>query len=144
MSNRATITKYSYHGPFGEVSHSGRDYFAWQDGHLIGTYQTFEKAMEQPRVERKTKDKTSRLKSPSGISMLDGPVRLDGNAGQMRRAIFAESSLAMSIPRSVSRIESEISPRSFSRLSERLSDVRAAFALSGPAVALSITSHLCP
>ena len=22
------------------------DYFAWQDGHLIGTYQTFEKAME--------------------------------------------------------------------------------------------------
>jgi hypothetical protein len=58
--------------------------------------------------------------------------------------IFAESSFAMSIPRTVNRIESEISPRSFSRLSERLSDVRAAFAFSGPAVALSITSHLCP
>jgi hypothetical protein len=59
-------------------------------------------------------------------------------AVQSRRTIFAESSLAMSIPRSVSRIESEISPRSFSRLSERLSDVRAAFALSGPAVATNV------
>ena len=46
MSNRAAITQYSYRGPFGEVSHSGRNFFAWQDGHLIGTYQTFEKAME--------------------------------------------------------------------------------------------------
>jgi hypothetical protein len=62
----------------------------------------------------------------------------------VRRALFAESILAMLIPRSVNRIESEISPRSFSRLSERLSDVRAAFAFSGPAIALSITSHLCP
>jgi hypothetical protein len=72
------------------------------------------------------------------------PPLLMHRTSQIRRTIFAESSFAMSIPRSVNRIESEISPRSFSRLSERLSDVRAAFAFSGPAVALSITSHLCP
>jgi len=57
MSNRATITKYSYHGPFGEVSHSGRDYFAWQDGHLIGTYRTFEKAMEHLAWKERLKTK---------------------------------------------------------------------------------------
>jgi len=57
MSNRATITKYSYHGPFGEVSHSGRDYFAWQDGHLIGTYRTFEKAMEHLTWKERLKTK---------------------------------------------------------------------------------------
>jgi hypothetical protein len=57
MSNRATITKYSYHGPFGEVSHSGGDYFAWQDGHLIGAYQTFEKAMEHLAWKERLKTK---------------------------------------------------------------------------------------
>ena len=57
MSNRATITKYSYHGPFGEVSHSGQDYFAWQDGHLIGTYRTFEKAMEHLAWKERLKTK---------------------------------------------------------------------------------------
>ena len=57
MRNRVTITKYSYHGPFGEVSHSGRDYFAWQDGHLIGTYQTFEKAMEHLAWKERLKTK---------------------------------------------------------------------------------------
>jgi hypothetical protein len=41
-------------------------------------------------------------------------------------------------------IESEISPRIFGRFNERLSDVRAAFALFGSALKLSITSHLCP
>jgi hypothetical protein len=46
MSNRVAITQYLYRGPFGEVSHSVRNVFAWQDGNLIGTYLTFEKAME--------------------------------------------------------------------------------------------------
>ena len=57
MSNRVTITKYSYHGPFGEVSLSGRNYFAWQDGHLIGTYCTFEKAMEHLAWKERLKTK---------------------------------------------------------------------------------------
>jgi hypothetical protein len=55
---------------------------------------------------------------------------------------FAASSLATSIPRGVNRIASEIRPRIFSRLSERLSDVRAAFAFSGCTAASSTTSHL--
>jgi hypothetical protein len=95
-------------------------------------------------VERKNYRQSLTFKKRDQRSMLNGRVRLDRRAGQMRRTIFAESFLAISIPRSVNLIESEISPRSFSRLSERLSDVRAAFALSAPAVALSITSHLCP
>jgi hypothetical protein len=56
---------------------------------------------------------------------------------------FAKSALATSIPREVSVIESEISSRSFSRLSDRVSDVLAAFALSCPASLESITSQRC-
>ena len=33
------------------------DYFAWQDGHLIGTYQTFEKAMDHPALKETLKTK---------------------------------------------------------------------------------------
>jgi hypothetical protein len=55
MRDRVTITKYSYHGPFGEVSHSGRAYFAWGGGHLIGTYRTFEKAMEHLACKERLK-----------------------------------------------------------------------------------------
>jgi hypothetical protein len=46
MSDQFTPHHYSYHGPLGEVSHSGRYYFAWKEGFLIGTYKTFEEAME--------------------------------------------------------------------------------------------------
>ena len=48
--------------------------------------------------------------------------------------------MATSIPRGVNVIESEASPRILSRFNERLSDVRAAFALFVPAVRLSITA----
>ena len=57
MSNRIAITQYSYRGPFGEVSHSGQNFFAWQDGHLIGTYRTFEKAMEHLAWKERLKTK---------------------------------------------------------------------------------------
>jgi hypothetical protein len=57
MSNRVAITQYSYRGPFGEVSHSGRNFFAWQDGHLIGTYRTLEKAMEHLAWKERLKTK---------------------------------------------------------------------------------------
>jgi hypothetical protein len=40
------MNQYSYHGPLGEVSQSERYYLAWKEGHLIGTFQTFEEAME--------------------------------------------------------------------------------------------------
>jgi hypothetical protein len=58
MSNRETITQYSYHGPFGEVSHSGRNFCAWQNGQLIGTYRTFEMAMEHLAWKERLKTKT--------------------------------------------------------------------------------------
>ena len=57
MSNRVAITQYSYRGPFGEVSHSGLNFFAWQNGHLIGTYQTFETAMEHLAWKERLKTK---------------------------------------------------------------------------------------
>jgi hypothetical protein len=69
MSNRAAITQYLYRGPFGEVSQSGRNFFAWQNGHLIGTYRTFEKAMEHLAWKERLKtDEDSRLSGASGIS----------------------------------------------------------------------------
>ena len=40
------MNQYSYHGPLGEVSQSERRYSAWKDGHLIGTFETFEAVME--------------------------------------------------------------------------------------------------
>jgi hypothetical protein len=46
MSAQLIPHHYSYHGPLGEVSQSGRYYFAWKEGFLIGTYNTFEEAME--------------------------------------------------------------------------------------------------
>ena len=46
MSNWVTTNRYSYDGPLGEVSHSGRYFFAWKKGFLIGTYSTFDEAME--------------------------------------------------------------------------------------------------
>jgi hypothetical protein len=58
MNNRAAITQYSYRGPFGEVSQSGQNFFAWQNGHLIGTYRTFEKAMEHLAWKERLRTKT--------------------------------------------------------------------------------------
>ena len=46
MSNRVTTNRYSYHGPLGNISHSGRYFFAWKCGLLIGTYNTLDQAME--------------------------------------------------------------------------------------------------
>ena len=54
MSDQSTPHHYSYHGPLGEVSHSGRYYFAWKEGFLIGTYNTFEEAIAS--LERTPKD----------------------------------------------------------------------------------------
>ena len=68
MSNRVAITQYSYRGPFGEVSHSGLNFFAWQNGHLIGTYQTFETAMEHLAWRKIKDDEDSRLRGAIGIS----------------------------------------------------------------------------
>jgi hypothetical protein len=45
MSERVTPNHYSYYGPLGEVSHSGRYFFAWKEAFLIGTYDTFDEAM---------------------------------------------------------------------------------------------------
>ena len=41
MSNR-----YRYQGPLGKILHSGRYFFASKDGLLLGTYNTFEEALE--------------------------------------------------------------------------------------------------
>jgi hypothetical protein len=37
---------YAYQGPLGQVVHNGRFFFASKDEFLIGTYNTFEEAME--------------------------------------------------------------------------------------------------
>jgi hypothetical protein len=44
--NGAIMTHYSYQGPLGEISYNRWYYFAWQESHLIGTFKTFEEAME--------------------------------------------------------------------------------------------------
>jgi hypothetical protein len=38
--------RYRYQGPLGKVVHNGRYFFASKDGLLLGTYNTFEEAME--------------------------------------------------------------------------------------------------
>jgi hypothetical protein len=38
--------RYRYQGPFGKIVHNGRYFFASKDGLLLGTYNTFEEAME--------------------------------------------------------------------------------------------------
>ena len=48
----------SYQDPLGDVSHSGRRFYAWKDGFLIGAYQTMDEAMAS-LVERAAKDKTA-------------------------------------------------------------------------------------
>ena len=46
VSNRVTANQYPYHGPLGGISRSGRCFFAWKEGFLIGTYRTFDEARE--------------------------------------------------------------------------------------------------
>jgi len=48
MSNKGTSNKY-YDGPLGEVVRHGRTFFAWKEGFLVGTYQTFDEAMKALR-----------------------------------------------------------------------------------------------
>ena len=38
--------RYRYQGPLGKILHNGRYFFAWKDGLVLGTYNTFEEAME--------------------------------------------------------------------------------------------------
>jgi hypothetical protein len=47
---------YAYEGPLGEVVCYGRDFFAWKEGRLIGTYPTLEEAMES--LEQRERPKT--------------------------------------------------------------------------------------
>ena len=44
--NRVTANQYPYHGPLGGIFRSGRYFFAWKEGFLIGTYRTFDEAGE--------------------------------------------------------------------------------------------------
>ena len=46
MSNVVTTTHYMYQGPLGQVVRRGVSYFASKDGFPLGTYSTFEEAME--------------------------------------------------------------------------------------------------
>ena len=46
VRNRVTANQYPYHGPLGGISRSGRCFFAWKEGFLIGTYRTFDEARE--------------------------------------------------------------------------------------------------
>jgi hypothetical protein len=46
LTRNGVITQYSYQGPLGEVSYNRWYYFAWKESHLIGTFKTFEEAME--------------------------------------------------------------------------------------------------
>jgi hypothetical protein len=57
MNNRVTTTQYLYYRPFGEVSAIGWNSSAWQDGNLIGTYQTCEKALEHLAWKERPKTK---------------------------------------------------------------------------------------
>jgi hypothetical protein len=38
--------RHIYRGPLGKIVHDGRYFFASKDGLLLGTYNTFEEAME--------------------------------------------------------------------------------------------------
>ena len=45
---------YAFEGPFGEVVHNGRYFFAWKEDILIGTYDTLKESVEalKPREGR--------------------------------------------------------------------------------------------
>jgi hypothetical protein len=51
------MTHYSYQGPLGEISYNRWYYFAWQESHLIGTFKTFEEAMESLAWKERPKTK---------------------------------------------------------------------------------------
>jgi hypothetical protein len=49
MSRRDKLqvsNRYAYQGPLGEIVEGSRYFFAWKDGHLLGTHGTLEEAME--------------------------------------------------------------------------------------------------
>jgi hypothetical protein len=46
MSNLVTTNRYSYHGPLEGVSYSSRYFFAWKGAFIIGTYNTFDEAVD--------------------------------------------------------------------------------------------------
>jgi hypothetical protein len=49
MSRRHKLqvsNRYVYQGPLGEIVEGNRYFFAWKDGHLLGTHRTFGEAME--------------------------------------------------------------------------------------------------
>ncbi len=37
---------YAFEGPSGEIVHNARYFFAWKEGHLMGTYSSLKEAME--------------------------------------------------------------------------------------------------
>jgi len=46
MSNEVKTTFYMYQGPLGQVVRRGGCFFASKDGLAVGTYDTFDEAME--------------------------------------------------------------------------------------------------
>jgi len=37
---------YAFEGPLGEIVHNTRYFFAWKQGHMVGTYGTLKEAMD--------------------------------------------------------------------------------------------------
>ena len=51
------MNHYFYQGPLGEISYNKWYYFAWKESRLIGTFKTFEEAMESLAWKAKVKVK---------------------------------------------------------------------------------------
>jgi len=56
---------FAFEGPLGEVVYNARYFFAWKEGHLMGTYSTLREATESlaPRERPKTKREMRRWPS---------------------------------------------------------------------------------
>ena len=48
-------TWYAFEGPLGEIVHNKRFFFAWNQGCLLGTYNTLEEAAESLALEERRK-----------------------------------------------------------------------------------------
>ena len=56
---------FAFEGPLGEVVYNSRYFFAWKEGHLMGTYSTLKEATESLAPRERPKTKREMRRSPS-------------------------------------------------------------------------------
>ncbi len=90
VSNRVTANQYPYYGPLGGISRSGRCFFAWKEGFLIGTYRTFDEARESLVWRARPRPLATATALFVGLELLSRPYR-----GKTRGAAMRPNSATM-------------------------------------------------